>query len=115
MWTDDISFCPVNKCKMKSCPRNPINIRDKSVPHSYFVGLPTDCPKKAKLEPPVVKDQLEPVPLPDGFMVVDIDKNEAVRALKAMNKNTITLYKMVKELQKQVKELKGGGADVDGG
>lgn len=45
LWCDDITFCP-EKCRMTSCPRNSKNIRDKSVPHSYSVGIPDDCPKK---------------------------------------------------------------------
>lgn len=45
LFCDDITFCP-KKCGMTKCPRNQANIRDKSVPHSYFVEVPTDCPKK---------------------------------------------------------------------
>lgn len=46
MWCDDITFCQNRKCRMKSCLRNPKNIRDRTVPHSYFVETPPDCPKK---------------------------------------------------------------------
>lgn len=45
LWCDDISFCP-KKCGMTSCPRNSKNIRDRSVPHSFFVEIPPDCPKE---------------------------------------------------------------------
>lgn len=42
---DDISFCPKENCRRTSCPRNMKNIRDHSVPHSFFVETPPDCPK----------------------------------------------------------------------
>lgn len=45
MWCDDISFCPDEKCRDESCPRNMKNIRDKSVPHSFFLSRPDDCPR----------------------------------------------------------------------
>ena len=44
LWCDDITFCP-ERCGWKSCPRNRENIRDKTVPHSYSVEVPKDCPK----------------------------------------------------------------------
>lgn len=44
MWCDDITFCP-EECKTKSCPRNSKNIRDRTVPHSFFMEKPDDCPK----------------------------------------------------------------------
>lgn len=45
LWCDDISFCP-NKCGWESCPRNSRNIRDRTVPHSFFAETPPDCPKE---------------------------------------------------------------------
>ena len=45
LWCDDITFCP-EKCGWKSCPRNKKNIRDKTVPHSFSVEIPNDCPKQ---------------------------------------------------------------------
>ncbi len=48
MWTDDISFCPIEKCRRKACPRNQMNIRDRTIPHSYFVERPPDCPYRKK-------------------------------------------------------------------
>ena len=45
LWCDDITFCPV-RCGWNDCPRNKQNIRDKTIPHSFFVDIPTDCPKK---------------------------------------------------------------------
>ena len=45
LWCDDITFCP-EKCGWKSCPRNKENIRDKTIPHSFSVEIPRDCPKK---------------------------------------------------------------------
>ena len=45
LWCDDISFCP-KKCKRDDCPRNSVNIRDRTIPHSYFIGTPPDCPKE---------------------------------------------------------------------
>lgn len=44
MWSDDITFC-TEECDRLSCPRNQKNIRDHSIPHSFSVGLPPDCPK----------------------------------------------------------------------
>ena len=48
MWTDDISFCPFKKCRRKTCSRNQMNIRDRTVPHSFFVERPPDCPYRKK-------------------------------------------------------------------
>lgn len=45
LWCDDITFCP-EQCGWKSCPRNKQNIRDKTVPHSFSVEIPEDCPKR---------------------------------------------------------------------
>lgn len=45
LWCDDITFCP-EKCGRESCPRNKKNIRDKTVPHSFSVEIPSDCPKQ---------------------------------------------------------------------
>ena len=44
LWCDDITFCQED-CYDLSCPRNSRNIRDKSVPHSYSVDIPGDCPR----------------------------------------------------------------------
>ena len=44
LWCDDITFCQ-ELCGWESCPRNQQNIRDRSVPHSFSVGIPEDCPK----------------------------------------------------------------------
>ena len=48
MWSDDISFCLKASCKRKTCPRNQINIRDRTIPHSFFVERPPDCPYRKK-------------------------------------------------------------------
>ena len=45
LWCDDITFCQ-EQCGWKSCPRNRQNIRDRTVPHSFSVDIPADCPKK---------------------------------------------------------------------
>ena len=45
LWCDDITFCPV-LCERLDCPRNQKNIRDRTIPHSYSVEIPTDCLKK---------------------------------------------------------------------
>ena len=42
--SDDISFCPKGKCRRKTCMRNQMNIRDRTIPHSFFVEIPPDCP-----------------------------------------------------------------------
>lgn len=44
MYCDDITFC-AEQCGLESCPRNNKNIRDKTIPHSFSVGRPSDCPK----------------------------------------------------------------------
>ena len=44
MFCDDISFCPDDRCTNTACPRNQKNIRDHTIPHSYFMELPADCP-----------------------------------------------------------------------
>jgi len=49
LWCDDISFCPEH-CERIDCPRNSYNIRDRRVPHSFFVERPEDCPKNVKEE-----------------------------------------------------------------
>lgn len=45
LWRDDITFCQ-EPCTILYCPRNQLNIRDKSIPHSYSVGIPEDCLKR---------------------------------------------------------------------
>ena len=45
LWCDDITFCQ-EQCEWNDCPRNQQNIRDKTVPHSFSVEIPEDCPKK---------------------------------------------------------------------
>lgn len=45
--SDDISFCRLN-CRRKRCMRNKMNIIDKTVPHSFFVERPPDCPYRKK-------------------------------------------------------------------
>ena len=49
LWCDDITFCP-EKCGWKDCPRNQANIRDRTVPHSFFTDTASDCPKRLKKE-----------------------------------------------------------------
>lgn len=44
LWCDDITFCPY-ECMDMDCPRNKKNIRDHSIPHSFCVGTPPDCPR----------------------------------------------------------------------
>lgn len=55
-WCDDITFCQ-EQCDWTICPRNKRNIRDHSIPHSFSVETPTDCPKKA--EKSVKKETVE--------------------------------------------------------
>ena len=45
LWCDDITFCQ-ETCKRMDCPRNKHHIRDRGVPHSFSVEIPSDCPKK---------------------------------------------------------------------
>ena len=44
LYCDDIAFC-WGPCEMGKCPRNPANIRDRSVPHLFTKEAPEDCPK----------------------------------------------------------------------
>jgi len=48
MWCDDITFCQKKECKRVKCQRNQANIRDHSIPHSFFVERPPDCPYRKK-------------------------------------------------------------------
>lgn len=45
LWCDDITFCQ-EECDWTNCPRNQKNIRNKTIPHSFSVVIPDDCPKK---------------------------------------------------------------------
>ena len=45
LWCDDITFCQ-EECETTECPRNKRNIRDRTIPHSFSVEIPGDCPKK---------------------------------------------------------------------
>ena len=47
LWCDDITFCP-NVCDVLVCPRNKENIRGRTIPHSYSVETPSDCPKSCQ-------------------------------------------------------------------
>lgn len=44
-FSDDITFCPLN-CDNMDCIRNSKNIQDRTIPHSYSIELPDDCPNK---------------------------------------------------------------------
>ena len=44
LWCDDITFCQ-ETCERMDCPRNKQNIRDRTIPHSFSVEVPQDCPK----------------------------------------------------------------------
>lgn len=46
LWCDDITFCRMH-CEWLCCPRNSKNIRDRTIPHSFSVEIPGDCPKRA--------------------------------------------------------------------
>lgn len=48
---DDITFCLAEDCERFNCIRHPINIRDKTVLHSYMrrEDVP-DCPMKEQEE-----------------------------------------------------------------
>lgn len=46
LFCDDITFCPYQKCRDTDCPRCQLNIRDHSIPHSYSIETPSDCPHK---------------------------------------------------------------------
>ena len=42
--SDDMTFCQRESCGRKNCKRHPSKIIDRSVPHSFFVNRPPDCP-----------------------------------------------------------------------
>ena len=46
-FSDDITFCPLN-CDNMDCIRNSKNIQDRTIPHSYSIELPDDCPNKIR-------------------------------------------------------------------
>ena len=47
--SDDISFCMNDKCRDRSCFRNPKNIRIPYIAHSFMYFENTDeCPKNRK-------------------------------------------------------------------
>lgn len=41
---EDITFCPAELCANVKCYRNKANIRDKTMPHSFYVAIPKECP-----------------------------------------------------------------------
>lgn len=47
MPTDDITFCQI-KCRRIKCRRNQVNINDRTIPHSFFVERPPDCPYRKR-------------------------------------------------------------------
>lgn len=49
LWCDDITFCQ-EECDWMDCPRNQRNIRDRTIPHSFSVDRPVDCPKEQSTE-----------------------------------------------------------------
>ena len=46
-FSDDITVCPL-KCDNMECMRNSKNIQDRTIPHSYSLELPDDCPNKVR-------------------------------------------------------------------
>ena len=48
MFSDDITFCPIKKCRRTKCFRNQANIRCFGIAHSFFVERPPDCPYRKK-------------------------------------------------------------------
>ena len=46
-FNDDITFCPLN-CDNMDCRRNSKNIQDRTIPHSYSIELPDDCPNRVR-------------------------------------------------------------------
>lgn len=45
LWCDDITFCP-KSCDGTDCPRNMANIQDRTIPHSFSIEIPEDCPRQ---------------------------------------------------------------------
>ena len=48
--SDDISWCPKDTCNEMECKRNPKKIRHPEFMHSFFMGIPEDCPLKKEKE-----------------------------------------------------------------
>ena len=46
--TDDTIYCQRKDCRRKTCKRNQMHIKDKTVPHSFYVERPPDCPYRKK-------------------------------------------------------------------
>ena len=46
--TEDITYCTNDKCTIKTCVRNPKNIKQHGIHHSFahLEGNPLYCPKK---------------------------------------------------------------------
>lgn len=50
--SDDITFC-INECANKTCFRNPANIKDRAIPHSFSSLKDTeDCPDNKRVSVP---------------------------------------------------------------
>lgn len=47
-YSQDITFCSNNKCRIKSCPRNPVHVSDTRVYYTCADLEGTDCCKKRK-------------------------------------------------------------------
>lgn len=60
LWCDDITFCQ-EKCGWTDCPRNSQNIRDRTIPHSFSVEIPEDCPKQNARKNKAISSALEAV------------------------------------------------------
>lgn len=95
LWNDDITFCPV-ECGRTDCYRNQKNIRDRTIPHSYFMEVPEDCLR-------IKEGRVSSVEYLDWYFKEDngmADKT-AVEAWNTVKTALEELKKIIKELQKR--------------
>ena len=43
LFFDDITWCVEENCEVKTCRRNPVNMIQRSGPHSYTIFKGTEC------------------------------------------------------------------------
>ena len=99
LWSDDITFCPL-ECQRTDCYRNQKNIVDKTIPHSYFMSLPEDCPKRI-VNKDVAQKKLSSVEYLDWYFKHDIGRTDdtAVAAWGIIKSAMDELMQTMTELQ----------------
>lgn len=99
LWCDDITFCQ-ETCERMDCPRNKHHIRDRSVPHSFSVEIPQDCPKKRKVgEVMEWIETRECVPIDEAVPKVNTNLVEVVRCKDCKKKGNSYLCRFDRDLE----------------